>query len=125
MDDLREAYRAGKRGGTTLAELLVVLVLLALIAAVVVPQVRARDPQPAATPLRDIAIARRWALENTAETTLIVRDSTGAIIPVTVWPDGHVSSKAIRGIDQISGLPPDSLRLQAVDSTTILRARSK
>ena len=109
------------RRGVTLVELLVSIMLLVLIVSVVVPAVRASAPPPADSPQLRLMSARRAALSRGEATTIDWMGDGGSRRPVTIWPDGHITTDSSPGIEWMTG-QPDTVRhpraLQVQDTST-------
>lgn len=100
------------RRGASLVELLLCLVVLGMIGTMVVPMIRARVPEPQDSPQLRLAIARRTALERGIAVTIDWHDDSSMTAPLTIWPDGHVTSDSTSGIDLITGLSASPRRGQ-------------
>ena len=106
-----------RRHGVTLVELLVSIVLLVLIASVVVPAVRGAAPAPPDSPRLRLEAARRTVLARGEATTIDWAGGTGSSMPVTIWPDGHVTADSTPGIEAMTGLPDTLSRRRTTTDT--------
>lgn len=86
---MRSLCRSARRG-TTLVELLVVLVLIGILAALVGPSFASLDPPPLTVGTMSAEL-RRAAIATGRDTTL-VRSMGGSIVVLTARPDGAVLS---------------------------------
>ena len=95
--------RALERRGVTLAELMVVIVILGVMAAVTGVAFVTRAPVPAADArLARVADARAEAVRTGQAATLQVR-LNGETFLVTAFPDGRIVTDAPVAIDPLSG----------------------
>ncbi len=102
-------YERTSRAGTTLLELLVVLVVLGIIMAIAGPSVNAVAHDAPPTPQERIAAARREAIQSGHSTQLVLRDSSGVHV-VRVSPDGSALGASSFSIDAASGRPANVTR---------------
>ena len=108
-DDARFEARRLRRG-VALFELMLSIVLLALISAVAVPMIRAKDAPEPDSPRRRLEMARRKALERSEPQTIDWLGDSSSTRPVTVWPDGHITADSTRGIELVTGLHDTTFR---------------
>ncbi|MFL5560832.1 MAG: prepilin-type N-terminal cleavage/methylation domain-containing protein [Gemmatimonadaceae bacterium] len=91
------------RGGFTLAELMVVITVLGVMAAVTGMALATRAPVPTA----DVTLARITAVRDSAvrsgQQAAVVVDVDSAPYLVTAFPDGRVAADSRLGISQLSG----------------------
>jgi len=95
------------RSGTTLLELLVTIVVMAIIAGVAVLAIRPPAAPDGDNPRTIIEAARRRALES----GLVVDTSVtidGVIRAVTALPDGRVIADSVVGVDRLTAAFVDS-----------------
>ena len=91
------------RGGVTLVELVVVLVLLGIMAGVVGLTLETARPVAAVDPMTAaIAAARDSAIRGGRAVTMSIPSPAGPL-NATAWPDGRVAADAPLGIDLLSG----------------------
>ena len=104
------AVRARERIGVTLAELMVVIVILGVMAGVTVVAFARRIPVTAGSPmLASIATARAEAVRSGTPETIRVGSADGLAL-ATVYPDGRVVTNAAVAIDPLSGRTDDGSR---------------
>jgi prepilin-type N-terminal cleavage/methylation domain-containing protein len=97
--------RLRSRRGTTLLELLVVLVILGISAGVVVFTLGSLDGDPAAETVESrVAAARQQALARRRTVTLRLETAEGPR-EVTAFPDGRVVGDTALGFDALTGRP--------------------
>ena len=99
--------RAHVRAGVTLAELMVVIVILGVMAGVATVAVRRATPLPGTDPaLATLSAARRAALTDGTPRTITVAVD-GVRYLATVYPDGRIVTPAPLGLDRLAGRPAD------------------
>lgn len=91
------------RSGATLAELIVVLAVLGIMASVVGLTARTAEPRQVSDgTIATIAAARREALLSGRPVTLTV-ELAGRTAAATAWPDGSISADSALAVDPLSG----------------------
>ena len=95
--------RAPERRGVTLAELMVVIVILGVMAAVTGIAFTTKMPVPEADArIARVAAARADAVLS-GQTATLQLDVDGEMYLVTAFPDGRVVTDAPIAVDQLSG----------------------
>lgn len=102
--------RARVRAGVTLAELLVVIVILAVMAGVTVVAFARREPVAVANPILASIAAARVKSVNSGRPETIRLGPPDSFALATVYPDGRVVTNAPVGIDPLSGRSGDAAR---------------
>ena len=98
------------RDGVTLAELMVVIVMLGVMAGVTAVAFARREPSAAANPtLAAIAAARAESI-GSGKAVLIRLESDGSLSLATAYPDGRVVTDAPVAIDPLTGRSGDAAR---------------
>lgn len=93
------------RGGVTLIELMVVLVMLSVIASVVVLAIRSTPPGRANDrSIRAVIVARDSALR-TGRVVSVLVSVDGSERAATAFPDGRVEADSALQFDVLSGRP--------------------
>jgi prepilin-type N-terminal cleavage/methylation domain-containing protein len=104
-----------RRSGVTLAELLVVIVILGLIAGIAIQGFasapHAGDPQAGAVLERQLLSARSTALRTRQSVVIRIVDSAGAM-SATALPDGSIIGDATLSRDRLTGKRRDSAAAQ-------------
>ena len=95
------------RAGVTLAELMVVIVILGVMAGVATVALRRAAPSLAADPaLANLAAARGAALAGGTPRTIVVVVREVRYL-ATAYPDGRVVTGAPLALDRLTGRSPD------------------
>lgn len=98
------------RAGVTLAELMVVIVILGVMAGVTAVAFARREPVAAANPtLASIAAARAEAIRSGKPETIGLGSGDSRSI-ATAYPDGRVVTNASVAIDPLTGRSTDGAR---------------
>ncbi|HSU93723.1 MAG TPA: type II secretion system protein [Gemmatimonadaceae bacterium] len=93
------------RGGVTLVELMVVLVMLSVIASVVVLAVRSTPPKRASDESIRVVIAARDSALRTGRVVSVLVPIDGSERAATAFPDGRVEADSALQFDVLSGRP--------------------
>lgn len=98
-----------RRCGTTLLELMAVLLIVGVVAGVVSLAVRRLDQPDPADPYTRIATARRDAVADGIGRALVVRVD-GRAMAVSILADGRVMADTALGIDRLTGRRLDAAK---------------
>lgn len=101
---------ARTRGGVTLVELMVVLVLLGVLAGVVGPALHAAPRAPAVDPVMAAILAARDSAVRAGHPVTIAVEVEGQVRDATALPDGRVLTDAPVGLNPLSGSAHDAVR---------------
>jgi prepilin-type N-terminal cleavage/methylation domain-containing protein len=93
------------RGGVTLIELMVVLVMLSVIASVVVLAIRSTPPRRANDQSIIVVIAARDSALRTGRVVSVLVSIDGSDRAATAFPDGRVEADSALQFDVLTGRP--------------------
>lgn len=102
--------RESTRGGVTLLELMVVLVLLGVLAGVVGLTLHTAPGAPAVDPVSATILAARDSAVQTGHPVTVAIVVSGSVRDATALPDGRVITDALAAIDPLSGSVHDTVR---------------